>query len=64
MCVCERDYGSVGEAVDSGVWFSRQPVPTQGQIQAGREHKTAADRQSCNTHVLPSVHVLKTFDFF
>lgn len=34
MCVY---YGSVGKAIDSGVWFSRQPVPTQGQT--GRENR-------------------------
>lgn len=58
MCVCVCGYGSVGTAIDSRVWFSRQPVPTQGLRQTRRERR-AADRQSSNRHI--QTYVLNTF---
>lgn len=55
-CVCECVV--MDKAIDCGVWFLQQPVPTQGQRRTGREAQTAAviDTSSQSDNALSAFH--------
>lgn len=54
MCECVV----MDKAIDCGVWFLQQPVPTQGQRRTGREAQTAAviDTSSQSDNALSAFH--------